>query len=141
MINTHVFSAAEKQKEGEGDGKRDENLSYMRHGVCVRVCLCMHVCLAVMTLCLWAPTEYVYPPQQHRAKIDDASLTRTHTHTHLVQFLFFLSFALIASLLHSPFHTRSLAPVHITYSSLTHSFLPISLLSLFSLPLVLQYAY
>lgn len=49
--------------------------------MCVRVCLCMHVCLAVMTLCLWAPTEYVYLPQQHRAKIDDASLTRTHTHT------------------------------------------------------------
>lgn len=53
----------------------------MRHGVCVRVCLCMRVCLAVMTLCLWAPTEYVYLPQQHRAKIDDASLTRAHTHT------------------------------------------------------------
>lgn len=50
--------------------------------MCVRVCLCMHVCLAVMTLCLWAPTEYVYLPQQHRAKIDDASLTRTRTHTH-----------------------------------------------------------
>lgn len=38
------------------------------------------VSLAVMTLCLWA----VYLPQQHKAKMDDASLprARVHMHTH-----------------------------------------------------------
>lgn len=45
MINTRVFSAAEKQKEREGDRKRDENLSYMRHGVCMCESVFVHACL------------------------------------------------------------------------------------------------
>ena len=141
MINTRLLSAVEKQKEAarEGDRKRDGNLSSTRQGVWVSVCLCVCVCSAVMTLCLWAPTEYVYLPQQRRAK-NGRCITATHTHTMCIFFLF-LSFALIASLLHSPFHThththtdthtqthtQSLAWFHITYSSLAYrkgSFFP-----------------
>lgn len=108
-----------KEKEREGDRKRDGNLSYTRQGMWA--CVWVHtvcVCLTVMTLCLWAPTEYVYLPQQHWTKINDASLP----HTPCVFYLFPL---LCSNCLHSAFSlshmcTDALSPLHIIYSNLTY---------------------
>lgn len=145
VINTSLLSAADRQegKKGEGDRKRDGNLSYNEAGcVCVTVCECMCVCLAVMTLCLWAPTEYVYLPQQQQAKMDDASLPHTHTHART---LYISPFPLLCSNClppaFSPFYTHTdprSVPYYLLQSHILYRlFLPV----LFSLPLVLQYAY
>lgn len=113
---TPVFSWQQRnrkkqwKREREGQKERWKPVIYEKVFMCSRVFVSvfarMGVCLTVMTLCLWA----VYLPQQHKAKMDDASLTHScvcpHTDTlHHVSFILFLSFALITSLLYSPFHT------------------------------------